>query len=268
MTDDLTGLTELEQSSVKQGGGGVALRGKTNLSMVGVPISLGKTPGSGTSATFYLVTNKDPAYYNAVVTAYVYMNGKRVKYGTYTLSAATVSNNTNLQAIFRGCASETWECAITLVSGIPAEALEWSLIGNGVENIDLASESNALTSLTTYTGPGTAPVTIGFNAPPLNETATYLVLVQARVESSLVDPVGDSFSTEAVYAWKNIGGVVSLLPVILSAPNTSYDATFATMTASVGAGAGQAEVTFELPATLDASTVTEVLVALVPIGEA
>jgi hypothetical protein len=88
----------------------------------------------------------------------------------------------------------------------------------------------------------------------------------ARSASSNADPVGASFSTEATYAWENRAGFVALIPLILNSPNTSYDPLYATLAASVAASSGQAQVVFQLPSTLDPSTVTSVTISLVPIG--
>jgi hypothetical protein len=262
--DDQDKLSVLEQVSLKQGGGGVALKGNTNLTQVGVPISLGKTAGPGTGCVIFLGTNRDAAYNDCVLSFYVMIQGREVLFGTFTVDAAHVAANTNIEHRLTGCAAESWEVRITLFATVPAAPLQTSIMAFGVENIQTGGQDDGLTFSGSYVGPG-AGATIGFSAPPLDESGTYVVTVEARIESSAVDPVDDTFSTEGVFAWKNIAGVVSLVPVVLSAPNTSSDASLAATTAGVGAGGGLAEVTFALPGTLDATTHTTVTISLLPL---
>jgi len=258
----------LEEVSRATGGGGVAVVGNTNLTQTKTPISLGKTSGPGTNVFLYLNTEKDPAYNGATIQFYVNMQGFKVLWDELTFSAADIAAQTNTVALTGGAAAEAWEVYIILAgSAVPKAPLRTSLIAFGVEIEGGAggTPSGNLTFQGTFVGPG-AGMTVGFNAPGLNDSTTYAVTVMARVQSSAVDPVGATFSSEAVFAWENVAGIVSLVPVILSAPNTSSDAALAATATSVGATGGQATVTFALPGTLDPTTHTEVTIELIPLG--
>ena len=133
--DDQDKLSVLEQVSLKQGGGGVALKGNTNLTQVGVPISLGKTAGPGTGCVIFLGTNRDAAYNDCVLSFYVMIQGREVLFGTFTVDAAHVAANTNIEHRLTGCAAESWEVRITLFATVPAAPLQTSIMAFGVENI-------------------------------------------------------------------------------------------------------------------------------------
>jgi hypothetical protein len=259
--------TRLEEVSEQQGGGGVATRFNTTLTQVGVPIAIGKSPKSGTACSVWLTTLRDPAYYGAKLSVRVVMRGHAVEFDSITLTPARVAANQQLVQTFGNCAAEYWEAYIQLAATVPAKALQSFILAHGVENVEpVGGGSGGLSYTGTVTGPS-AGATIGFDAPDLNTGSTYLVTVMMSIESSAVDTPGQTFSTEGVFAWKNVAGVVSLVPVLLSAPNTSSDPQLAASTTSVGAAGGQATVTFETPATLDPSTIVNVSILLTDIDD-
>lgn len=260
-------MTDAESASYAQGGGGVALPFTTTLGQVGLPISVGLTPSSGTQCDVYLNTGKDTAYNNAVLGFYATTDGRAVLYGTYTLSAAEVAGDGNIVKTLGGVAAEQWEVRITLAATLPAANLSSVVIAYGVEDEQTNSTiiPGSIQKTTTLQGPSAAVTLPLSGAPPLNTTGSYIVVAQARVISSSVQAVGDSFSTEAVYTWKNIGGVVTLVPVVLSATNTSTDASLTTTTVAAGVSGGAAALTITLPASLDASTKVQVTASLTPL---
>lgn len=265
MNDDRM-MSTLENVSESQGGGGNFLRGKTPLTQVGVRVPLGRTPRGGTWMSLILETNHDVAYDNALIEVATAMQGHEVIFDSFTVSPAKNAAQATLVFDAGNTASEYFNVYLTLQAVVPAAQLQWEVCASGRENLSDLGKNAGLTYLATFIGPGLAPVFATFvGAAPLNETGTYEVVLQARVESSSVDPVGASLSTEAVYAWENVAGTITLVPVILSSPNTSTDATFTGTTAVATVHAGQASIEFQLPGTLDASTVTAVEITLVPI---
>lgn len=260
--------TQLQETSKKQGGGGVAVQGQTPITAFGTPVSLGKSAGAGTNCAVYLTVGNDAAYGNAILSFYVYMQGFAVLYATETIDPAVAIAQANVVFATGGVAAEEWEVFLTLAGPtLPAQSvLRSSIIASGVENTAPTGGSGGgpIVWQNTYTGPS-HNVTVNFGVPLVGETTTFDVLVEARVMSSGVDPVGASISTVARYAWENVAGAVALVPVSLSAPDTSFDALWGAFTSSVGASGAHSQVHFGIPAGIDPSTVTEVTISLIPL---
>jgi hypothetical protein len=256
---------ELRSLSLTQSGRGVGLRNRTVLTQLGTPISLGKSPGAGTSCTLELGTNFDTAYDNAVISWFVTQLGHIALMGTTTIDPAYNAANTALVYTQAGFACDFWSITIQLAGGtLPAAPLYSSLIANGVENAGQASGAAAsLFFSESFTGPSQAGSAL-FTVP--DGLSTYLVTLQMYVTSGA--HAGDAASTEAVYAWKSVAGVVSLVPGVLTAPSTSYDAFMSTgATPTPGSSGAQAEVSFTTPSGLGAGEVVLVTVSLTPVGE-
>lgn len=261
------GRSTLEGVSESQGGGGNFLRGNTTLTQAGVRVPLGRTPRGGTWTSFVFTCGNDTAYDNAKIEVATVQQGHEVIFSSFTISPAKNAAQSQLVFDAGNTAAEYFQIYITLQATVPVAALQWEVCASGRENLSNGGGGiNGLSYQATFVGPGLAPVFALFpGAAPLNETGTYQVVMQARIESSGVDPVGASMSTEAVYAWENTAGTITLVPVILSAPNTSTDAALTGTTALATVHAGQASVEFQLPGTLDASTVTAVEITLIPL---
>jgi hypothetical protein len=257
----------LRQLSLTTGGRGVGLRFRQALTQVGVPIQLGKSPGAGTGASVQLLTNFDPAYDNATILWYVEQIGRRSLFSTTTISPADNAAQSSIYQTQSGFAADFWELEIQLAgAGVPADPLQSSVIAFGVEDIPGGTNANPLGQLFyahSFTGPSQAGAAT-FPMPP--DASTWIVCLQMEVTSG--PDTGDSASTEAVYAWKNIGGVVSLLPVVLSSPNTSYDALMSTGITTAGTTGAEAEISFTTPSGLSAGDVCLVTVTMTPVGEA
>lgn len=258
---------ELERLSKATGGRGVGLKNKTNLTQIGAPLQLGKSPGAGTMCSVTLQTSQDPAYNSAELFFYVEQAGRRALFATSTIAPSDNATLQSLEYTVSGFAADYWEIEIQLAGpGLPAVPLFSSITACGVEDIPagLPITPAALTFSESLTGPGAAG-TASFTIPA--GTTTYIAVVTMRITASGVDPIGDSISSEAVFAWKFVGGVATLLPLVLNAPNTSYDALMGTATMTPGAAAGKATIAFTTPTGLNAGTVVLVTVDLFPVGD-
>lgn len=260
--------------SLKQGGRGVALKNSLALQQLGVPISIGQSPGPGTGATVYLATNNDTAYDNAVITWTVQMFGRQAVYATTVITPLINASQPVLGFTMSGIASDFWLVSITLTGGTtPAATLLSSVIAFGVENIPQTTGNSGIVPPPPYVasgGPG-ASGACTFVPPAYN--TTYLITCIADVTSpGAGNAVGDCYSEVVTSTWKNLAGVVTVVPPILSAPNSSGDASmvaFGTPGNGFGPSAttgSEASIPWVIPATLGAGTVVQVAIYLLPLG--
>lgn len=256
----------LRSLSEVAGGRGVALKNQGPIAL-GPVVQLGRSPGPGTGCSLELATNLDGSYAGAIVNWYVVQFGHRALFAQTTLGAGDVATLPTLVQTQSGFAADYWELEMQLTGATtPAENLVWSVTAGGIEDIPQTTNTSAVPGLffqASSTGPaqaGHADFTV-----PLGVT-TWIVVVSMRITASGVDPVGDSASTEAVFAWKNVGGVVSIVPVALSAPNTSEDALMGTFVTAASATGAAARISWTTPTGLDASSVVLTTVNMVPIG--
>jgi hypothetical protein len=257
----------LRQLSLTTGGRGVGLRFRQAITQSAKTLALGKSPGAGTGASVQLLTGSDPAYDNATILWYVEQFGRRSLFSTTTISPADNAAQTSIVQTQSGFAADYWEIEISLVGPtLPATPLQASVIAFGVEDIPGGTQPNPEGQLF-YSGAfmGPSQASSATFPMPLDES-TWIVVLQMEVTSG--PHAGDSASTEAVYAWKNIGGVVSLVPVVLSSPNTSYDALMSTGITTVGTTGAEAEVSFTTPSGLAGGDVCLVTVTMTPVGSA
>jgi hypothetical protein len=261
---------KLVDLSISQGGRGVALQQKTVLTQAGFETTLGQSPDRGTVCSLYLKTNGDGAYVNATINFYVAQFGRLALWSSQTLTAAYLATQPALSFVASGFAADYWQVTITLTSGTtPAAPLTSSILASGQE--DLPDEDDAtstsLSSTSSFVGPGGAG-TAKFTLP--SGTSVWIVTVAARVRSSGVDPVGDSYVTSQTYAWETTAGGVTtkLVPSILTSPYQAGEPLMATMVVpEPGVSGGQAEVTYTLPTGLDPSTITDVVTTLTPLTD-
>jgi hypothetical protein len=184
-----TELSELQKSSLAQGGRGVALRQQGQLTALNSPIILGQTPGQGTGCTAYLKTSFDAAYTNAQVDFMVLSFGKSVIFQSFVITNALLAAQDSLEFTAYGCAADFWQVQITLKNGAtPASMLQSSLVNFGVENpLSTASGITALTGDVTASGSGSIAATV------VSATGSGGVFT---VTAGIVDwaPVGTSLS--------------------------------------------------------------------------
>lgn len=259
-------MSRLEELSHSQGGRGVALRGQGPLGQLATELELGRSPGPGTLCTVFLGTLNDTAYDGATLNFYVQQFGVLALFGSVTISAADNANQPALTYTVSGCAADHWEVRIILNGATTLASLFSSVSAGGVENLPQGGNAtgSSLTWTETFTGPGgTGPAL--FTLP--SGTSVYIVTFNARIVSSLVDPVGDSYVTSETDAWQNTAGVVTYMIPSLSAPMVAPGSIMSTTSVGPATSSGtQAEIPFTLPAGLDPSTVTEVAVTLLPLS--
>lgn len=253
--------------SIAQSGRGVGLPQQTSLTQLATPLSIGQSPGPGTMATLYLLTNNDHAYDGATISWFVKQFGRLALFATSTISPVDNANSASLVYVQSGFAADFWEVTITLTGATtPAARLQSAIVAQGVEDIPSPSTIAPLSSTATYTGPSGAGSAL-FSLP--YGTSTWSVTLTARIISSAVDPVGKSYTTNGDYSWEtdSTGTVTEIVPVVAVWPMESADALMATMDVpSPDVAGGQAEISYVLPTGLDASTVTRVTVNLFPLA--
>jgi hypothetical protein len=102
---------------------------------------------------------------------------------------------------------------------------------------------------------------------PLGRSATYEVTATMRVTSTTggSEAVGDTYMSHGVFTWKNLGGTQSAVPNQAGQPTNNIDTN---LNGDPTAGFTQVSsgIGYQLPATLDASTVVEVTISYAPKG--
>ncbi len=135
---------ELLKTSISQGGRGVALRQKSNVSVLAVPQVLGQSPGPGTGCTVFLNTLSDHAYDGAQVDFIAMFFGRTVIFETQFIDPLVNASQPSIELTAYGCAADYWQVQLTLLSGsTPAVQLQSSIVAFGVENISAASAASA-----------------------------------------------------------------------------------------------------------------------------
>jgi hypothetical protein len=264
------GSTELVKMSFLQGGRGNGLKQQSLVSQHSVPIRVGQSPGPGTACTVFLGCNGDTAYLNAQVDFIVMQFGHEAIFKSLTIDESVLSNNDAVQLTATGCAADYWEIQITLLNGtLPAAPLQSSILATGVEILGDSNDGTLVSSATIGTG-GTGDAVFSV---PLG-ISTWLVTGDARVTTAGggAEAVGDAFSETFVATWKNVAGVVTVLPPTGAAvPWSSADTSQATGSfgpADVNGGGTEAFVPFVSPAGADPGSEWLVVVTMKPIGAA
>jgi hypothetical protein len=259
--------SELQRSSIQQGGRGVALRQQTSLSQLGTPIVMGQSPGPGTACSAFLKTGFDPAYNNAQVDFVVLSFGRTVIYESVVLTPLLVASQDSLELSATGCAADFWQVQITLNNGSqPAAMLQSSIVATGVENVLGEGETEIPPYFAPALGPGAAG-SFAFGVPL--GTSIYQVTAIARVTHAGGggEAVGDSDVKVFDVAFSNVGGVVTLVPPV-AAPNQVFSNASMVATTFVAATTGAAgEINYTLPGTLDAGTLVNVTIKVVELGQ-
>lgn len=257
---------ELLKTSISQGGRGVALRQKSNVSVLAVPQVLGTSPGPGTGCTVFLNTLSDHAYDGAQVDFIAMFFGRTVIFETQFIDPLVNASQPSIELTAYGCAADYWQVQLTLLNGsTPAVQLQSSIVAFGVENISAASSSEA----TPFRIPNLAPSAMGSVTwdVPLG-TSLWKAVCVARVTKSggAGEAVGDSYVTDSEIAFDNVAGAVSATPPISgNTPGVWSDASMTSTTFTLSATATEGEVSYAIPA-LDAGSLVTVTITLTELG--